>query len=273
MNRTTRISAAAVILIFVIAANASAQTKPDHPNHYEPSIPDVEAADTLRALFIGNSFTYVYDTYSLLQEIAASQAHRIDFKAAFVGGYSFARHLADPKTYAAIEKLPKPYDIVFLQNQSQLNALYGREPRRFALAAEDARELVARVKEYSPAARIFLEATWASDRNSRVFDSKEDFDKYMWKGTCAMAKRCRCSVSPIGHAFAIARAKYPDIDLLGRDHHHQSLAGAYLKACVNYLLIYGGDFDESASCCTLPADVAVKMQKAAAEAVRCSGKN
>lgn len=244
----------------------SAQTKPEKPYHYEPTIPKVAAKDTVRALFIGNSFTFYFDTYSLLQEIAASQGHCLQFKAAFVGGYSFARHLNDPKTYAAIETF-RPYDYVFLQNQSQLNAQYGRNPKQHALALEDARALVARVRQYSPDAKIFLEATWASDVNTEHFLSKEDFDKYMWKGTCAMAKACKTNVSPIGKAFAIARADSPKVKLLYKDNHHQSLAGAYLKACVNYLMIFGGDFDESVSNCTLPAKKAAAMREAAKKAV------
>lgn len=258
--------AAFAILFAAMSFAAFAQTKADKPYHYEPTIPNVEARDTVYALFIGNSFTFYFDTYSLLKEIAASQGHCLQFKAAFVGGYSFARHLNDPKTYAAIESF-RPYDYVFLQNQSQLNAQYGRDPKRHALALQDARELVARVRQYSPDAKIFLEATWASDVNTEHFLSKEDFDRCMWKGTAAMAKSCKTDVSPIGKAFAIARADSPDVKLLYKDKHHQSLAGAYLKACVNYLMIYGEDFDGKVSDCTLPAQTAAAMREAARKTV------
>lgn len=243
---------------------ASAQTtKPEKPYHYEPNIPDVEAIDTLSALFIGNSFTFYFDTYSILQEIAASQGHKLNVRTALVGGYSFARHLVDPKTYAAIECFPDPYDYVFLQNQSQLNAQFAIDPDRFALVQTDAINLVERVREYSPEAYIILEATWASDVNSERFESKDDFDRCMWTGTCYLADACYCDVSPIGLAFAHVRENYPEINLLYKDHHHQSLAGAYLKSCVNYLLIYGGDFDEFVSNCTLEPEVAAKLRQAA----------
>lgn len=253
---------ASALLFAATSSVTFAQTKADKPYHYEPSIPNVAAKDTLSALFIGNSYTFYFDTYSIMQEIAASQGHCLKVKAAFVGGYSFARHLADPKTLAAIEVFT-PYDIVFLQNRSQLNAQYARNPEQHALAMKDAKELVERVREYSPSARIFIEASWASDVNATQFDSKEDFDKWMWKGTCAMAEACKCEASPVGLAFGQARAKYPKVNLLYKDHHHQSLAGAYLKACVNYLLVYGGDFDSKVSNCTLPPATAEKMRKAA----------
>lgn len=228
----------------------------------------VACKDTIRVLCIGNSFTYFFNTENMLTEIAWSMGHCIKVRTAMPGGYSFGKHLADPKTYNQIEDTNNPYHVVFLQNQSQMNALYGRNPKQYKMAMKDACELSERVKEFSPKAKIFFEATWANPISSIGFSSFEEFDQHMWKGTSKMAKKCGGTVSPIGKAFALVRSRHPEINLLFADRHHQSKEGAYLKACVNYLMIYGGDFSEATSTCSLPKEVAKKLQTAAKEIVK-----
>lgn len=238
--------------------------------HYKRVEQKVEQRDTAKVLCIGNSFTYYWDSFEMLTEIAQSQGHTLNVKAVFVGGHTFARHLADIKTIKAIEVFNNaPYQVVILQNQSQLPAFYGRNPRQHAPALEDAKNLCARIREYSPAARLVLEATWAYPvGNYGGFSSYEAFDAYMWKGTVAMAKKCRCEVSPIGKAFALVRNRYPEIHLLSKDDKHQSMEGSYLKSCVNYLLLFGGMFDDKVSDCSLDKDVAAKLRAAAQEVMK-----
>lgn len=230
---------------------------------------DVPAKDTLSVLCIGNSFTYYFDTYNILQEIAASQGHCLKIRAAYVGGYSLSRHLVDQNTIGAVEKYDA-YDVAFLQNQSSFNAYYGRDPKRFREMALDCVELAGRVRAFSPGARIFFEATWASPRNSSDFTDFDEFDNYMWKGTVAIAKKSKAGVSPIGRAFAGIRREHPEIALILKDRLHQTMSGAYLKSCVNYLMIFGGDFDGKVSDCGLPAEEAGILRTAALEAVEKS---
>lgn len=236
---------------------------------YEMRPTNVPAKDTLSVLCIGNSFTYHYDTYNMLEEIAASQGHKLKIKAAYVGGYSFKRHLCDVKTIKAIETWNNPYEYVFLQNQSQLNAFVGRNPKQHRPALEDAVQLVRRVREFSPDAVIFFESTWSYPAvNYGGFGSYEEYDRYMTKGTALMVKKTKSELSPIGEAFAIIRAKHPEIDLLNTDRKHQSLLGAYLKSCVNYLMIFGSGFDANVSNCTIDKDIAEALRQAALEAVK-----
>lgn len=249
--------------IFVCAARED--------NKYEVKPQNVQVTDTTTILCIGNSFTYYFDTYNMLSEIAWSQGHYIVAKSSTVGGYSFACHLAEPKTIKAYESRSLKYDVVFLQNQSQLNALIGSEPKRYAHPIQDARELCARIREYAPKARYVFESTWSYVKyNYGSFGSFAEFDAAMLKGTKLLARKCHAEVSPIGTAFALCRERYPEIKLLYKDNHHQSAAGAYLKSCVNYLVIFGCDspFAPGTSSCNLPADVAQKLQLCAYDAVR-----
>lgn len=204
--------------------------------------------DTLRVLCIGNSFTFFFDSNKRLEEIAASEGHGLKAEALTVGGYTFHRHLIDDKTMAPL--VYNQYDLVFLQDQSRTPALYGEDPVRCRLVAEDARELADRVRIYSPDARVWIEQTWAYENgNYGGFGSFERFDQLLKDGTRLMAEYADTEISPIGDAFAIVRAERPDINLYYPDNKHQSEFGTYLKSCVNYLLIYGQPFSKQTTSC------------------------
>lgn len=226
--------------------------------------------DTTRVLCIGNSFTYFYDSHLKLAEIALSQGHYIDMTAAYVGGYTFNRHLNDLKTIGAIEQFTNPYDCVFLQNQSQVHALYARNPKQHKLQKKDAVDLVGRVRQYSPDARIWIESTWSYPAgNCGGFGTEAEFNRLMVKGTGMLAKAARTDVSPIGEAFRISREERPDIDLFDKDKKHQSAYGTYLKSCINYLMIFGGRFNGNASNCGLDPDSCAYL-RSVAESVAAS---
>jgi len=270
MKRLRLFRNALPVLLLLIFSNVTYA----HNHPYETKPQKCRVNDTTTVLCIGNSFTYFFDTYNVMAEIAWSQGHFMKTKAVFVSGYSFACHLADPRTHKAIENW-RGYQVVLLQNQSALNARYAADPERFNLALEDTKELVARVRMYSPDARIFLESTWATKKTCRFMseDGKigkntfDEFDKLMWKGTCDMSAANNLTASPIGQAFAIVRKENPNIKILFTDNHHQSLEGSYLKACVNYLMIFGGTFSKKTSTCGLDPEVAKTLQNAAARAV------
>lgn len=260
----------AVMGLCLLSASAQTQKK-KRAYDYTAQPQSVAAVDTTSVLCIGNSYTFYYNTDQMLLEIAASQRHCLLVKAATVGGYSFASHLGDNKTTAAIENFDT-YDVVFLQNRSQLNAQIARNPKQYALAIDDAKQLAARVRAYSPDARIIFEASWASYVNTTHFNDFEDFDRYMLKGTRMLAKKNHAEISPLCTAFALARSQYPEINLLYKDRHHQSKAGAYLKSCVNYLLIFGGQFDANVSDCTVDPRQAKCLREVAYQTIRSMGK-
>lgn len=194
--------------------------------------------DTLRVLCIGNSFTYVYEAPFMLKQLAWSQGHYIDMHAALRGGYNFGDHLKMQGTAEAIRE--GGYDVVFLQNQSQTNAWYGQDSIANRKILQDAEELVRRIREYSPNARIIIESTWSySGGNYGGFSSYEQYDALMEQGSQWLAERVGGEVSYINRAFIQARKLYPELPIYGGDQKHQSAYGSYIKACVNYSVLYG----------------------------------
>lgn len=220
----------------------------------------------LRVVCIGNSFTYYHDTNKCLEQIAASQGHELTAHASTAGGYSLHLHLSNDKTI--LNLIDNSYDVAFLQDQSQTPARYAQDTVRCRLLAADAVELAERVRCYSPQVRIFFEHTWGySAINYGGFGSMTEFDRLLRNGITLYAQKARADVSPIGEAFALVRAEYPTINLYDKDNSHQSPLGSYLKACVNYLLIYKEPFhDEVATCENEPQACAV-LQKVAERVV------
>lgn len=72
-----------------------------------------------------------------------------------------------------------------------------------------------------------------------------------------MAQAAGTWLSPIGVAFRTVREGTSGINLYYTDNKHQSAYGAYLKACVNYLVLYGTAFGNA------PADCGIEPSKAA----------
>ena len=205
------------------------------------------AQDTLRVLCIGNSFTYVDSTDVKLKAIAAAEGHTLIINAQTQGGYTFQKHLRRDQTLSAI--IYYTYDVAFLQDQSFTPALYAQNPRNGRVILDDAKELAARIRFYSPSVRLIMEQTWAYESKDYAhFGSYEAFDQLLAKGTKQIARGIKADISPIGEAFRLCREHYPEIDLYQADRQHQSAYGAYLKACVNYLMLYRSPFTAEENC-------------------------
>ncbi|MBQ8061077.1 MAG: hypothetical protein IJ205_03935 [Bacteroidales bacterium] len=229
-------------------------------------LPDAsKAPGEIRVLCIGNSFTYVHDTDVMLRQIAQSQGVNIQIGKFLAGGYTFGGHLKNENSRKAVEF--GGYDIAFLQDQSSNPARYARDKDRQVY--DDFKALKENVKAYSPDCKVFLERTWgySGSENAQGFGTCENLDKYLKKGTRKMARKAHTKISPIGAAFVKASAQRPDIKLLGTDDHHQSLEGAYLKACVNYLVITRRPFSGEVDCCGVDPETAAFLRKVAGRTV------
>lgn len=223
------------------------------------------AQDTLRVLCIGNSFTYVDSAQAKLRSLAAAEGHTLIINTQVQGGYTFQKHMRRDETLSAI--IYYTYDVAFLQDQSFTPALYAQKPRRGRVILNDAQEIASRIRFYSPKVRLIMEQTWAYESKDYAhFGSYEAFDKLLRKGTKQIAHAIHADVSPIGEAFRLCRERYPDIDLYAPDRQHQSAYGAYLKACVNYQMLFHAPFTAEENC-GLDAATCAKLRQVAIEII------
>jgi hypothetical protein len=76
------------------------------------------AQQTIKALFIGNSYTYYNNLPQLTANIALSLGDTLTFDSNTIGGYTFEQHSTNTTTITKITA--QPWDYVILQEQSQL---------------------------------------------------------------------------------------------------------------------------------------------------------
>ena len=247
----------------LICGTALAQNK--GRDTYIPKESPVPCLDSMKILCIGNSFTYFYDAPHKLQEIAAFEGHYLDVTVSVKGGGSCRKHLVYEPTVKAVAK--GGYDVAFIQDQSQAAARYFKDRKAHPYVGNDFETLADYVKTYSRDCRIILERTWSfpdkKEKTAKEFGSEEKFDELIGKGARKIARHYGADLSPIGDAFSLSRRLYPEIELLHSDCKHSGPAGMYLKACVNYLILYRQDFGPNPSNCDLDPETAAKLRSVA----------
>lgn len=195
--------------------------------------------DYKKVLILGNSFTYYWGSPFVLKQIARSQGHRLDVRVHTEPGATLAEHL---DMYSLSDEAVDEggYHYAILQEQSTAHAQF-MDGKTEVLS--DANKLSNAIRRESLTYKLILENTWSyAEDNYKGYGSHEVFDAKLQEGCRAIAKSLRAEVSPVGLAFAYARTDQPDINCFYKDDHHPSRKGAYLKSCVNYLKIYGGEF-------------------------------
>lgn len=227
--------------------------------------------DTKKVLFIGNSFTYYFGTPFMFKEIARSEGHQVETAIGIKGSQEFSEHLTN--NHFSQEAIKRGgHDYAFLQDSSPnaayyADATYDESTRTKILdACNDINTLTL---QYSPDCQIVYERTWACPYGDyRGYGSYDKLDCLLKKGqdmlTAEVTKK-GILVSPIGLGFQVAREE--GINLLYTDNRHQSREGAYMKSCINYLLVYGDRFTASVSNCGINAATAEKIRDIAEKVV------
>ena len=223
-----------------------------------------QQVDSKKILFIGNSFTYYYGTSFMFKEIARSEGHQVDAVISVKGGQEFSEHLRLELSQDAIKR--GGYDYAFLQDTSPNPATYAEYGTASILDA--CKQINALTLKYSPSCQIIYECTWACPYDDyRGYGSYEKLDQMLNKGFELLIPQLTEDVwvSPIGDGFRIAREQ--GLDLLYTDDRHQNRAGAYMKACINYLFLYKQPFTDSVSDCGLDSAKAAKIRSIAYQVV------
>ncbi len=249
-----------------------------------PGIPAKESTP-VKLLQLGNSFTYYHGSAFKLKQICRAEGHATDVRINIKGSQEFAEHL-DMLPFSQRVVAEGGYDKAIIQDGSYYHAEYmvGKD----ALKDVDpeytpeqilgyTKRLSAAIKEKSPSSKVILESVWSysykSTNNYLGFGSFDAFDAAQWQGSNAIATADPNVdiVSPIGKAFALARSQYGFNSaynwLLYTDNYHPNRYGSYLKACVNYLILFGEPFGDNPADCDVPHDIAVRLRQAATEIV------
>lgn len=194
---------ALIIVILCFSYNSTAQPK-----------------DTLRVLFVGNSYTYIWNIPRMVSVIAASQNKVIIARQSTVGGAYFEEHWKGERGLKTVEKISNgKWDFVILQNNS-LSAI-----QSYDKFLEYGKKLINLIKENNSVPLLYL--TWAREYNPLM-------QNQINKAYQDLASQTGAKVVPVGMIWNRVHSLRPDLRLYEPDGSHPSTIGSYLIANIFY---------------------------------------
>jgi len=189
---------------------------------------NAQSKDTIRVLFVGNSYTFRWNLPQCVNAIAASQHQVIITRQSTVGGAFWKEHWEGKKGKTVLKTKEKiqngNWNIVVLQNNS-MSAI--ERPADFM---KYGKEFIHLVEEKG--ARPLLYITWAREYNPLMQDKITNLYE-------RLAQETKTSFAPVGPIWEKARQLRPDLPLYFADGSHPSPLGTYLIANVFYHVITG----------------------------------
>jgi len=195
-----------------------------------------------KALFLGNSYTYVNDLPGLLKNIALSFGDTLNTQQNTPGGYYFAAHVTQPTTLSLIQA--EQWDFVILQEQSQIPSL----PQSITgsdYSVPHSITLDSLIKHNSPCTETVFYMTWGRENGDASFCGQhppvctyDGMQQELRNTYLLMADTNKSTVSPVGAAWKNVRDNYPAINLYSTDGSHPNIHGSYLAACVFYATLF-----------------------------------
>lgn len=209
----------------------------------------VSVEDSVRVLFIGNSYTYYNELPSMLSTLASSESSlpQVFAEAVVVGGATLERHWEEGTATEAIRG--GDWDFVVLQEQSLRPV---NDPERMF---EFARKFATEIRSAGADPVLFL--TWARD-------GRPEMQVLLDRSYLTLGRELGAQVVPAGPAWEIALELSPEIPLHMDDGSHPTPTGTYLAACV----FFGVLVDETTPCPPIengeisPSDAAVARRAA-----------
>jgi hypothetical protein len=181
----------------------------------------VRVSDSLKVLFIGNSFTARNDLPNLIANLAAIRGKRLHHRLISAGGASLRTHWNAGEALKAIKD--GRYDAVVLQEQSTLPV------KNATRMLENVRLFDGAIK--AAGAKTVLYMTWA--RRHAPESQQVITDSYS-----SIGRELGATVVPVGVAWQSFLRKHDRPDLYDRDQSHPTLAGSYLAACVFLTVLF-----------------------------------
>ncbi|MFW6201611.1 MAG: SGNH/GDSL hydrolase family protein [Gemmatimonadota bacterium] len=242
---------------------------------------DPAAPDTLRVLFVGNSYTYVNNLPEMIERLAAADSlpSVIETGRIAAGGATLERHWEEGRAVDSIRT--GRWDVVVLQEQSTLGMrlIDGRptvnDPATFF---DYARRFDREIRRAGARTVLFL--PW-----SRAYSPEHQ--PALTYAYMTIGRELDATVVPVGLAWRRALDRMPDASLYMSDRSHPAPAGSYLAAATFYAALLDRDptgltarvtgrpipfsgvpADTTGVLVDLPAELASSLQRIARETVR-----
>lgn len=202
---------------------------------------------TVTVLFVGNSFTFVHDVPAMLVDIACADPQnttRLDVQAITRANATLGQMLEQGDAVNWIKSHHPDY--VVLQEHSLWYDTDEDQARRnlsawmAALRPLGTTALLFEVWADGDGADTYTDSQYAAFGSTPKQDARKAADK-----SETLAQEFSLSLVRVGDAFERAREMNDAPNVYGPDHHHASVAGAYLAALVFYQQFTGRTGEQS----------------------------
>ncbi len=174
--------------------------------------------DTLKVLFVGNSYTYYENLPQLVSIISDKTDTKIVTKKSTIGGAKLREHWLGKRGLKTKELIKNgAYDIVVLQGHSMATI---KEPDSLT---KYSKLFCDYVKKHG--AKPYFYLTWAREYTPETQTT-------ITKGYTEVSEHNAATLVPVGKAWALSQKLNPEIKLFTPDGSHPSRFGAFLSACV-----------------------------------------
>ena len=197
--------------------------------------------DSVRVLWIGNSYTYYNDLPAMVQDIAKTKGVKMACTAVVKGGERLKGHLENPRLTELLKK--GGWNYVVVQENSTLPA-YETEFVRSEVYPF-AHKIDSLAHAGSPDVKVVFYMTWGHKygsvrprENYPLCDSFEGMQERLKTSYLEMTYRNNAICAPAGMAWATVRKERPDIILYKQDAFHPAVAGTYLNAVTIYTTMF-----------------------------------
>jgi hypothetical protein len=189
-----------------------------------PAADPVSAATPLKVLFVGNSYTYFNDMPGMLAAMTRSSvsSRKIQTTASTIPAATLQMLWRSHSAKAAIDA--GKWDFVVLQEQSTTPLTDPENMFKYA------RKFDAAIRKAGAKTIFFL--TWARR------DEPEN-QAALNRAYARLATELHAQIAPVGPAWKVASGIDATMPLYIEDGSHQTPTGAYLNACVFYLVMLG----------------------------------
>ena len=229
------------------------------------------AQDTLRVLFLGNSYTGVNDLPQLTSSLTQRTSHVLIVDSNTPGGHTLEGHSENGTSLIKIKQ--GNWDFVVLQEQSQIPTIAHYRNNSMYPGAHS---LKATIKEYNPCAKIVMYMTWGRRFGGKQCDSdgncSPDFVDFshmqdsLESAYVEIANQLGAYVAPVGVSWKNVIENTENV-LHSSDNSHPNLMGSYLAACVFHSVFWNESPVGLAYFAGLDSDLASYFQQVADETV------
>jgi PKD repeat protein len=193
--------------------------------------------DTVKILFLGNSFTAVNSLPNIFEQLATAAGKIIVVADVSPGGFTLNNHTTNPSSISQIAS--QKWDFVVLQEQSQIPSII---PNRETLMFPYAILLDSIIHQSSICTQTTFFMTWGHKNGDLGLpvgsDTYESMQQRLRSGYLIIADSIDALVAPVGWAWRYVRQNYPSIELYSSDNYHPATTGTYLAACVFYASLF-----------------------------------